>query len=153
MINRFRRLERWQRTLLIVFFAQLCSATGFSLIFPFLPLYIEELGSSTGLSVEVLSGLVIAAQAITMMIAAPIMLVGGVIMALREDVGLSWLVAVAVLMIFIAAGRLIGLMPHPEAYLHRTHHPRWTREADLPEDGMGLWLYKNAVNYIREQVI
>ena len=37
-------------------------------------------------------------------------------------------------------GRLFGLMPHPEAYLHRTHHPRWTREPDLPEEGMGLWL-------------
>jgi len=32
----------------------------------------------------------------TMFIAAPITMVGGVIMALREDVGLSWLVAVAV---------------------------------------------------------
>ena len=29
-------------------------------------------------------------------------------------------------------GRVFGLMPHPEAYLHRTNHPRWTRE-DLPE--------------------
>jgi len=47
-------------------------------------------------------------------------------------------------------GRLFGLMPHPEAYVHRTHHPRWTRESDLPEEGMGLWLYKNAVKYIRE---
>ena len=32
----------------------------------------------------------------TMFIAAPITMVGGVIMALREDIGLSWLVAVAV---------------------------------------------------------
>ncbi len=32
----------------------------------------------------------------TMLIAAPIMMVGGVVMALREDVGLAWLVAVAV---------------------------------------------------------
>ncbi|HDL49110.1 MAG TPA: ABC transporter ATP-binding protein, partial [Actinobacteria bacterium] len=32
----------------------------------------------------------------TMLIAAPIMMVGGVIMALREDVGLSWLVAAIV---------------------------------------------------------
>ena len=31
-----------------------------------------------------------------MMVSAPIMMVGGIIMALREDVGLSWLVAVAV---------------------------------------------------------
>ena len=31
-----------------------------------------------------------------MMVSAPIMMVGGIVMALREDVGLSWLVAVAV---------------------------------------------------------
>ncbi len=71
MITRLRRLERWQKTLLIVFLAQLFSAVGFSTIFPFLPLYIEELGSVTGASVEVLSGLVISSQAFTMMLAAP----------------------------------------------------------------------------------
>ncbi|MEA3544170.1 MAG: phosphoribosylformylglycinamidine synthase subunit PurQ [Thermodesulfobacteriota bacterium] len=47
-------------------------------------------------------------------------------------------------------GRLFGLMPHPEAYTHRTHHPRWTRET-LPEEGMGLLLYRNAVNFIQKE--
>jgi phosphoribosylformylglycinamidine (FGAM) synthase-like amidotransferase family enzyme len=51
------------------------------------------------------------------------------------------------------SGRLFGLMPHPEAYIHRTHHPRWTREPDLPEDGMGLLLYINAIAYVREKVL
>jgi len=50
------------------------------------------------------------------------------------------------------SGRLFGLMPHPEAYTHYTHHPRWTRE-DLPEEGMGLWLYQNAVKFIREELL
>jgi phosphoribosylformylglycinamidine (FGAM) synthase-like amidotransferase family enzyme len=50
-------------------------------------------------------------------------------------------------------GRLFGLMPHPEAYTHRTHHPRWTREKALPEDGMGLWLYQNAINFILEELL
>ena len=50
-------------------------------------------------------------------------------------------------------GRLFGLMPHPEAYIHRTHHPRWTREPDLPEEGMGLWLYQNAVDFIRHELL
>jgi len=50
------------------------------------------------------------------------------------------------------SGRLFGLMPHPEAYTHRTHHPRWTRELDLPEEGMGLWLYRNAVQFIRDEL-
>jgi phosphoribosylformylglycinamidine synthase I len=47
-------------------------------------------------------------------------------------------------------GRLFGLMPHPEAYLHRTNHPRWTRE-NLPEEGQGLAIFQNAVNFIRSK--
>lgn len=47
-------------------------------------------------------------------------------------------------------GRLFGLMPHPEAFLHRTNHPRWTRE-DLPEEGQGLAIFKNAVKFIRSK--
>lgn len=38
----------------------------------------------------------VSAMGLTMMVTAPIMMVGGIIMALREDVGLSWLVVVAV---------------------------------------------------------
>ncbi|MHB8829207.1 MAG: phosphoribosylformylglycinamidine synthase subunit PurQ [Syntrophales bacterium] len=45
-------------------------------------------------------------------------------------------------------GRIFGLMPHPEAYLHRTNHPRWTRE-ELPEEGMGLLLFRNAAAFLR----
>ncbi len=51
------------------------------------------------------------------------------------------------------SGRLFGLMPHPEAYVHRTHHPRWTREKEQSEEGMGLWLYQNAVRYICEELL
>jgi phosphoribosylformylglycinamidine synthase len=51
-----------------------------------------------------------------------------------------------------ASGRIFGLMPHPEAYVHRTHHPRWTRE-ELPEEGMGLWLYQNAVRFIKAELL
>ncbi len=49
-------------------------------------------------------------------------------------------------------GRLLGMMPHPEAYLHRTNHPRWTRE-ELPEEGMGLAFFKNAVQYVRNHLL
>lgn len=62
----------WQRTLYILFFAQMMSAVGFSSIFPFLPLYVKELGSTTGMSIELLSGLVYLGQAFAMMIASPI---------------------------------------------------------------------------------
>jgi MFS transporter, DHA1 family, multidrug resistance protein len=70
IIPRFH-LQHWQKTLFIMFFAQLITTVGFSSIFPFLPLYVEKLGSSTGLSVELLSGLVFSSQAFTMMIASP----------------------------------------------------------------------------------
>jgi len=48
------------------------------------------------------------------------------------------------------SGRLFGLMPHPEAYLCRTNHPRWTRET-LPREGQGLLLFRNAVDFIRSR--
>ncbi len=46
----------------------------------------------------------------TMLIAAPIMCVGGVIMALREDVGLSWLMGVSVPVLVVAIGLIIRRM-------------------------------------------
>ncbi|GFO63454.1 phosphoribosylformylglycinamidine synthase subunit PurQ [Geomonas paludis] len=46
-------------------------------------------------------------------------------------------------------GRIMGLMPHPEAFVHRTQHPRWTRE-ELPEEGEGLIFFKNAAKYVKE---
>ncbi len=46
----------------------------------------------------------------TMLIPAPVMMVGGVIMALREDVGLSWLVAVAVPLLAGAIGLIVSRM-------------------------------------------
>ncbi len=61
----------WQRTLYTLFIAQVFTAVGFSSIFPFLPLYVKELGSSTNFSVEFLAGMVYSAQAFTMMIASP----------------------------------------------------------------------------------
>ncbi len=45
-------------------------------------------------------------------------------------------------------GRIFGMMPHPEAFLHRTNHPRWTRE-ELPEEGAGLAIFRNAAAFLR----
>ncbi len=61
----------WKRTLTILAFVQFVSAIGFSSIVPFLPLYIEDLDSTSGLSIEFLAGLIFSAQAFTMMIASP----------------------------------------------------------------------------------
>lgn len=45
-------------------------------------------------------------------------------------------------------GRVLGLMPHPEAFHHVTNHPGWTRgELDAP----GTLIFVNAVRYLRGQ--
>jgi len=62
----------WKRTLYILLFAQMMVSVGFSSIYPFLPLYVEQLGSTTGSSIELLSGLIYSVQALTMMVASPI---------------------------------------------------------------------------------
>ncbi|MFD2766926.1 ABC transporter ATP-binding protein [Micromonospora eburnea] len=46
----------------------------------------------------------------TMLVAAPIMSIGGVVMALREDVGLSWLMLVCVPVLAVALGLVIRRM-------------------------------------------
>ncbi|MGW0431624.1 ABC transporter ATP-binding protein [Micromonospora sp. NPDC003197] len=46
----------------------------------------------------------------TMLVAAPIMCIGGVIMALREDVGLSWLMLVSVPVLALAIGSIVRQM-------------------------------------------
>jgi len=52
------------------------------------------------------------------------------------------------------AGTVLGLMPHPEAYLSPYNHPAWTRETALgrvlPAEGQGVALFRNAVRYVRE---
>ena len=46
----------------------------------------------------------------TMMVSAPIMMVGGLLMALREDVGLAWLLAVVVPVLGLAIGFIVTRM-------------------------------------------
>lgn len=67
----FPRQTTWRRTLAVTAVAQMCALVGFSSVFPFLPLYVSELGSSTGLDEGVLAGLVYSGQAFTMMLASP----------------------------------------------------------------------------------
>lgn len=52
-------------------------------------------------------------------------------------------------------GRVLGLMPHPEAYNHLTNHPEWTiykehfrrNKQSYPEEGLGITLFRNALRY------
>ncbi len=53
-------------------------------------------------------------------------------------------------------GRIFGLMPHPEAYLSPFNHPHWTDQKInnvLPEEGLGLKLFRNAVEYAKANLI
>ncbi|MEM7028106.1 MAG: MFS transporter [Chloroflexota bacterium] len=72
IMNPYHRLESWQKTLYLMLVVQVLSATGFSTIFPFLPLYVEELGSVNGWSVEFSVGVVYAVSNFSMMFASPI---------------------------------------------------------------------------------
>lgn len=67
-----KSVERWQRTLYIIFVVQLISALGFSSSFPFLSLYVQELDKHSSLSDDLLIGLAFSSQAFTMMLAAPL---------------------------------------------------------------------------------
>lgn len=44
------------------------------------------------------------------------------------------------------SGRILGLMPHPEAHVDATNHPQWTRKG-LSGEGAGLQVFRNAVAY------
>jgi len=44
------------------------------------------------------------------------------------------------------SGRILGLMPHPERFIHATQHPQWTRR-QLSGPGEGIRIFRNAVEY------
>ena len=46
----------------------------------------------------------------TMLVTAPLLAIGGIIMALQQDLGLSWLIAVAVPLLLIIAGFIVSRM-------------------------------------------
>ena len=52
----------------------------------------------------------LAMMTFTLMVMAPIMMIGGIIMAIRQDVGLSWLVVVAVPALAVALGLIMWRM-------------------------------------------
>jgi len=57
------------------------------------------------------------------------------------------------------SGRIFGLMPHPEAFNHYTNHPDWTLKKEAlrrqgkaieSEEGDGIKIFRNAVEYLKE---
>jgi phosphoribosylformylglycinamidine synthase len=60
-----------------------------------------------------------------------------------------------------STGRVLGIMPHPEAYNHYTNHPEWVLKKEKmsrmnknieKEEGEGISIFRNAVEYIRENL-
>jgi phosphoribosylformylglycinamidine synthase len=47
-------------------------------------------------------------------------------------------------------GRVLGLMPHPERFVRKEHHPRWQRENLTKPDGIAI--FENAVKYVQENL-
>ncbi|HGY54503.1 MAG TPA: phosphoribosylformylglycinamidine synthase subunit PurQ [Caldithrix abyssi] len=54
-------------------------------------------------------------------------------------------------------GQVFGLMPHPEAYLSLYNHPDWARRKrqnpGISEEGEGLKIFRNIVEYIGEKYV
>ena len=69
---------------------------------------------------------------------------GQVALAYREDVNGA---EGGIAGITDPTGRVLGLMPHPERFVRREQHPDWRRES-LPPEGLGLRIYRNAVEYV-----
>jgi DHA1 family multidrug resistance protein-like MFS transporter len=65
-------MEAWKRNLYILWVAQVVAISGFAVVFPFLPYYVQELGVTELHQVELWSGVLFATQAVTMAIFAPI---------------------------------------------------------------------------------
>ncbi len=70
--NQVRQPSGWQRTLAVVWMAEFVALAGFSMVLPFLPFYVEELGVSDPDQVKYWSGIIVSAQAVTMALFAPL---------------------------------------------------------------------------------
>lgn len=62
----------WQRNLIVLWFAEVLSIAGFSVVLPFLPYYVQELGITEKNQVIFWSGLLTSAQAVAMALIAPV---------------------------------------------------------------------------------
>lgn len=65
-------METWKRNLYVVWVAEFIAIAGFYVTFPFMPYYVQQLGVTDLRQVELWSGAIAAAQAVTMAIFAPI---------------------------------------------------------------------------------
>ena len=65
-------MVKWQRNLYVITAAELIAIAGFSVVMPFLPFYVQELGITDPDQIKLWSGWLASAQAVTMAVMAPI---------------------------------------------------------------------------------
>ena len=141
----------WRRNLYILFCAQFVSLAGFSIVMPFLPLYIKALGVVTVGSIEFWSGMVFSSQAVAMMISAPIWGVvadryGRKLMLVRASLGGAILLAAMgfvqsaeqLTLLRFFQGFVTGTVPAANALVAATAPKERTGEA-LGIIQMGVW--------------
>lgn len=47
-------------------------------------------------------------------------------------------------------GRVLGMMPHPERAIFSHQNPMWQMDKKVKKEGMGLQIFKNAINYFKK---
>ena len=49
-------------------------------------------------------------------------------------------------------GRVLGMMPHPERFVSKYQFSQWTNSKQMPLEGQGLQIFRNAVNYVKKSL-
>ena len=142
----------WRRNLTLLVVVQLLSTAGFSLVFPFLPLYFQQLGVASSGPVEFWAGVVFSSQAVVMMIAAPIWgaladRYGRKLMIVRTTLGSALLLALMgfarnveqLVLLRTLQGAVTGVIPATSA-LVAASTPREKTGMALGLLQMGRWL-------------
>ncbi len=140
----------WKKTVVAMAVAHLVTSIGFSSIFPFLPLYVRELGTDTGLSIELLSGLVFSSMSFTMMIASPFWgsladRLGRKIMVQRSMYGAA---VITILMVFATRAEHLILLRATQGFITGTIAAGSALIAsEVPRDriGLGMGLIQTAL--------
>lgn len=58
--------EHWKRNLYVISFGEGIAVSGFAIVFPFLPYYVQELGGNDLSEVAIWSGMAFTSHAVTM---------------------------------------------------------------------------------------
>jgi len=117
-------MQLWKRNLIVLWFANFTVMAGMSLVMPFLPLYIQDLGVTDPEDLATWSGLVFSATFLTAAIFSPIWgavsdRTGRKLMLLRSSIGMAIVMAlmgtvssvVQLLLLRLAMGIISGFIP------------------------------------------